>query len=259
MYKYVLEDINTELSEKLEEEGFSVVEDSFGGEMTLCIYTTERVDSFLKNNGVNFHCEELKDTDWQNYWKNFLKPSMLVDGVSCYYDDEDRIPSAFSIKLIPAMAFGTGTHPTTRLAAALIKNVVKNGSFLDVGCGSGILSILAIISGAKKVFSFDNDFTAILNAKENMKLNGISYEEIWCGDSHSIGGNLVFDVVCANIVSSVLLEINQTLLEHAGSYIILSGIMENELDFFINNFDFGDYEIDKLVHEANWAGMRLVK
>jgi len=259
MYKYILKHMNNELSEELEKKNLSLVEDNFDGESSFYIYTDERIDDFLQNMKVRFELEKLESTDWQNYWKRFLKPSMLTEGVSCYYDEKEKISAPHSIKLIPAMAFGTGTHPTTRLSSELIRGSIEGRSFLDVGCGSGILSILAFVSGAEEIFSFDNDPVAVLNAKENMQLNGMLYDRLWCGDFHSLKENVLFDVVCANIVSSVLYEINHSLLEHAISDIILSGIMKDEIDEFMNTFNFGDFNVDNIIYENNWAAMRLKK
>jgi len=259
MYKYILKLMNDELYEELEKKNLSVVEDNFGGESSFYVYTDERIGALFEKMNVDYKLEKLENTDWQSYWKKFLKPSMLTKDVSCYYDEKEKIPASHSIKLIPAMAFGTGTHPTTRLSAALVRDSVSGRSFLDVGCGSGILSILAFVSGAKKIYSFDNDPAAVLNAKVNMQINSMSYKGLWCGDFHSLRENILFDIVCANIISSVLYEINQSLLEYAKSDIILSGIMKDEIDEFMNTFYFGDYKIDNLIYEENWAAMRLRK
>ncbi|TYB33483.1 MAG: methyltransferase [Flexistipes sinusarabici] len=259
MYKYILKFMNNELTEELEKKNLSVVEDNFDGESSFYIYTDERIDDFFKEMNVDFNFEKLENADWQNYWKKFLKPSILAEDVSCYYDENEKIPASHSIKLIPAMAFGTGTHPTTRLSSALIRDSVSGRSFLDVGCGSGILSILAFVSGAKTVYSFDNDPAAVLNAKINMRLNRMLYDRLWCGDFYSLKENVLFDVVSANIISSVLYEINQSLLEYAKSYIILSGIMKDEIDEFMNTFNFGDCNVEQIIYEDNWAAIRLRK
>ncbi|MEC9492665.1 50S ribosomal protein L11 methyltransferase [Flexistipes sp.] len=259
MYKYILKIISDDLYEELENKNLTVVEDNFDGEPSFYIYTDERIDDFLKGMNVDFNVEILEDADWQNYWKKFLKPSLLTEGVSCYYDENEKIPASQSIKLVPAMAFGTGTHPTTRLSAALIRDLADGRSFLDVGCGSGILSILAFVSGARTIYSFDNDPAAVLNVKINMQLNGMCCDSLWCGDFRSLQKNVCFDVVCANIISSVLYEINQSLLEHAKSDIILSGIMKDEIDEFINTFNFGDYNVENIIFEGNWAALRIKK
>ncbi len=259
MYQYKLDFINNDLLSVLEKMGLDVIEDSFDGKTTFDVYTHENLDGLLEQYEIPFSKNRVEDSGWEHYWKQFLKPSVLVDGISCYYDENDKIPSTKSIKLIPALAFGTGTHPTTRLAAKLIKNIANGKTFLDVGCGSGILSILALLSGATGYYAFDSDKMAVFNAKSNLELNNVSPSYLWCGDADSIRSGFYADIVCANIISSVLLKINTKLLEFAGTYIILSGIQDDEMEYFKNNFDFSNFYIECEVHENGWGALRLCR
>jgi len=259
MYQYKLDFINNNLLSVLKKMELDVIEDSFDGKTTFDVYTHENLDSLLEQYDIPFFKTCVEDSGWEDYWKQFLKPSVLVEGISCYYDEKDKIPTDKSIKLIPALAFGTGTHPTTRLAAKLIKDIAYGKMFLDVGCGSGILSVFASLCGATGYYAFDSDKMAVFNAKSNLELNNISPGYLWCGDVDSMRSGFNADIVCANIISSVLLKINTKLLEFAGTYIILSGIQDDEMEYFKNNFDFSSFYIEYEVHENGWGALRLCR
>jgi|Wag4MinimDraft_11_1082651.scaffolds.fasta_scaffold00018_28 ribosomal protein L11 methyltransferase len=259
MYQYKLDFINNDLISELENMGLDIIEDSFEGSTTFDIYTYDNLDNLLKKYGITFLKKSVENSGWEHYWKKFLKPSVLVEGISCYYDENDKISTAKSIKLIPALAFGTGTHPTTKLAARLTKDVTPGKSFLDVGCGSGILTILAVLCGASGWYAFDNDKMAVFNAKNNMEINNIFSNYLWCGDISSLRTGFYADIVCANIISSVLLKINTKLLECAKSCIILSGIQTEEMEAFKSMFDFSGLFIENEIHENGWGALRLCR
>ena len=130
------------------------------------------------------------------------------------------------IAIDPDLSFGTGHHPTTRVCLLAIEKYIKPGdTFLDVGCGSGILSIAAARMGAV-VSLCDIEENAVKNAAHNLSVNDVAAEGIWEGSVQDAPHS--YDVVVANIVSDILIYLKKDLIAHTkpGGYVILSGILE---------------------------------
>jgi ribosomal protein L11 methyltransferase len=175
----------------------------------------------------------LPEQDWSENWKRFFKPVQVTPRfvVKPPWARVRLKRGQVSIDITPGMAFGTGTHATTILSIqALEENLKKKGlSVLDVGTGSGILSIVAAKLGAKEVWGIDIDGVAVENARENVEKNRVSdivkTRKGSMGDLHK-----KFDVVVANIDLKGLRRIKKPLLNHLKKrgLLILSGILERE-------------------------------
>jgi len=188
--------------------------------------------------------KQIADQNWMEAWKQYYKPILIGERlviVPAWMEspDPDRIP----IKIDPGMAFGTGTHPTTQLCLelmerALIDTQLSNRDFrvIDVGCGSGILSIAAIKLGARSALGVDIDAGSIVNARENASSNQLGEELILeVGSLQEImEGRFEFrraPLVLANILAPVIVRLFDAgladLIEENGS-IILSGILQEQ-------------------------------
>lgn len=170
--------------------------------------------------------------DWENNWKQYFKPikvgnKLLIRPIWIDdYDAEDRVV----LNLEPGIAFGTGTHETTRLCLEALENYIESDThMLDVGCGSGILSVAGMLFGAKDVTGVDIDKLAVKVAVENGKLNGLKYPEY-----NMIVGNLIdrisgkYSVVTANIVADAIIMLTpdvKKFLDDDAVYIV-SGIID---------------------------------
>ncbi|MDA1330520.1 MAG: 50S ribosomal protein L11 methyltransferase [Chloroflexi bacterium] len=178
----------------------------------------------------------IEDSNWMEAWKAHYRPLKVGAGLlvlPAWADVETggRIP----IRIDPGMAFGTGVHPTTQLSLALLEKEVRAGaSVLDVGCGSGILSIAAAKLGAGKVVGVDIDAKAIENALHNAKLNEVDIRlEAGSLDELRNGafGIQQADVVVANILATILMRLLAEGLADlvvAGGRLILSGILDEQ-------------------------------
>ncbi|MBP3494206.1 MAG: 50S ribosomal protein L11 methyltransferase [Oscillospiraceae bacterium] len=157
---------------------------------------------------------QMDDADWENNWKQFYKPMEIGERL-IVVPEWERADTAGRVKLIlnPGLTFGTGSHATTRLClTALEKHVTQGQRVLDLGCGSGILSIAALLLGADHAFACDIDEKCVDVAYENAALNGIGkdrYTVRW-GDVLSdkqlqkeMGGQ--YDIIVANIVADVII------------------------------------------------------
>ncbi len=176
--------------------------------------------------------ETVREEDWANNWKKYFKPLPVGDKLLiCPSWEQTENPDGRAVLSIdPGMAFGTGGHDTTRLVLeTLEKHIVAGCDFLDIGCGSGILSIAACLLGAGSAFGVDIDALAVRTAKENGELNGLREPRytIVQGDlADKVSGR--YPVIAANIVADAIIALSPAvpaLLADGGVYIV-SGIID---------------------------------
>jgi ribosomal protein L11 methyltransferase len=164
----------------------------------------------------------------------------------------------------PGMAFGTGTHETTRLVIGLLEKYTKEGQrVLDVGCGSGILAICASKLGAKECRAYDIDEVAVRVARENIEINGCN--NITCDQSDLLkqveleGGQ--YDLVCANIVADIIIR----MLPDVGRYmkndaiLLASGIINERADDVMEAFEKFGFEIVEHAIDNGWCAFAIKK
>ena len=185
---------------------------------------------------------DVADEDWENNWKQFYKPMEIGDRLIVIPEwestgvPEDRV----ALRLNPGLTFGTGSHATTRLClTALEKHITGGQTVLDLGCGSGILSIAALLLGADRAVACDIDEKCMDVAYENAALNGVGrdrYTVRW-GDvvtdqalRQELGGP--YDVVVANIVADVIKALASTVrpLVKEGGIFLCSGIIDDRAE-----------------------------
>lgn len=206
-------------------------------------------------------CADCAMDDWLNNWKKYFKPipvgeKLLIRPV---WEEEFDSQGRAVLNLEPGLAFGTGTHETTRLCLELIERYLSPDSkLLDVGCGSGILSVAGLLLGAKEAIGIDIDALAVKTAKENARLNSV--EERFtgiCGDLASkISGQ--FQLVAANIVADVVIQLTQDVprfLAPDGVYII-SGIIDTREDDVLAALA-GRFTVIERREERGWVAMAL--
>lgn len=178
----------------------------------------------------------IAEEDWAHNWKAYYKP-MIIGGVMVCPSWEDPGQTELPIlTLDPGMSFGTGSHATTRLCIEALSDVVSGGeTVLDMGAGSGILGIAALKLGAATCVGVDIEQSAVQTAIENAKINGVSDDySAFCGNV--LSGELTeittekYDIVVANIVADVIIEMLDMLLCVARKTLILSGIIDIRLD-----------------------------
>lgn len=187
---------------------------------------------------------KLEDEDWVNAWKAhyhpfrignrvWIQPSWIENG-NVADDGDFAQPHDVVLVLDPGMAFGTGLHPTTQMCLQALENVVQRGdSVLDVGTGSGILSIAAVKLGAGRVRAFDTDALAVQTTIDNAAQNGIDVIQIHQGVLADVPLT-TWNIVVVNILAHVIVSLldNDRLIEYVASNgkLILSGIIEEQLE-----------------------------
>lgn len=207
------------------------------------------------------------DEDWENNWKIYYKPLEIGERLlvrPSWEQAEDTNRTVLSLD--PGMAFGTGSHHTTRMCLEFLEKTVKDGDdMIDLGCGSGILSIGALLLGAKEALAVDIDPIAEKIAYENAAMNGITPDNytVLIGDVLSdaeLQEKLCakqYDVVAANIVASVIIELTKLvprMIKPDGHY-IMSGIIGERLDEVLAALDENGFEVLEVRAGDDWRAV----
>ncbi len=208
---------------------------------------------------AEWHQEEARD--WLEEWKKGFVPFELVDGIWIVPHWCERPAQAKGVILMePGMAFGTGTHETTQLAARLVARAMKErkgARVLDVGTGTGILAILAKLIGAGETIGTDVDPEAVRVAKENLELNNETTIQVNAEGLEQF--KEPFDIVVANIIDGVLVLLQRDLkrLVVPGGVLVLSGIIDERLGIFREKFVMTGFK--ELEHQTlnEWHGFAL--
>jgi ribosomal protein L11 methyltransferase len=205
--------------------------------------------------------QETAEENWAESWKAFFKPEQITDTlvVKPTWQRYAPMPGEIILEIDPGMAFGTGTHPTTVLCLQMIETLLKPGdTFLDVGCGSGILMIAAAKLGASNMTGIDTDPIAVKVARENLRLNGVDAERYTVQIGHLIGGVTEhFQVVVANILTEVILALLDhldTVLMKSGIF-ILSGITEANNPLVLEKMESKGFRLIEIRTRENWVAV----
>lgn len=233
---------------------------------SLQIYFTEHPSkTFLdwleqRVSATQIHLSQEVNRDWMEEWKKNFKAFDLVNGVYIVPSWlEVPAEAKAAIRIDPGMAFGTGTHETTQLAALLLSRLdLKNCSVLDVGTGTGILAFLAEHFGAKEIAGIEIEDEARRTARENVQLNH-SKVQILDGLIEDVSGQ--FDLVIANIIDGVLVRLQSELIQKTkiGGHLVLTGILQERDDFFRQRFSFAGFDLLERKQKAEWIGYLLKK
>ncbi len=241
----------------IEERGESLIlrsEEKFDGLIEeLKEYVKALEEIFDTKVDLEIKVSEKSNKDWIKVYQESIKPieiGKFYIRPSWYEKKEGKI----DIVIDPALAFGSGHHESTRSCVRAIEKYIKKGDrVLDVGCGSGILGIVASKLGAE-VDLCDTDPLAIESAKENFKLNNAKYNKIWQGSANLASGN--YDVVIANIIADVLVFIAPDLKKRANT-LILSGIIDKYKDKVLQKYK--EFDLIEEIKENEWVTLILRK
>lgn len=185
--------------------------------------------------------KHVDEEDYANSWKQYYKPIKIGNRVVIVpeWEPYEKADGEITVTLNPGMAFGTGTHETTSMCIEALQDIVFEGDeVLDIGCGSGILSVTALLCGANRADATDIDRNAVNVAYENAELNGVkdrlhaTEDNILSAESPIRTAGKKYNVVIANIVADVIIEICgfvKTLIKPYGCF-VASGIISERLD-----------------------------
>lgn len=208
------------------------------------------------------------EEDWANNWKAYFKPISIGERLLVCPSWEE-IPEGNEravLRIDPGMAFGTGTHNTTRMCLELLEKNIKEGDLVaDLGCGSGILSIASCLLGAREVHGIDIDPVASRVAVENAELNGIDKDTFFVMNGDILTDpdfrrsitNGEYDIVLANIVANVIINFAYLLpsMMKKGGLLIASGIIEDRLDEVVSELEDCGLEILEIASGDDWRAV----
>jgi len=213
--------------------------------------------------------ENVREEDWANNWKQYFKPLAVGEKllIKPSWEEYDNKDDRIILEIDPASSFGTGQHNTTRLCLELLeKSMNKGDRILDMGCGSGILSIGAMLLGADSVVAVDIEQNAVETAAENAEKNNIPFMNYtaYCGDvisnkelDEKIGDG--YDMITANIVADVLIamkDIFRKKIKDNGT-LIISGIIVERKDEVVNAVVGAGFEVVNSAERDGWAAVEL--
>ena len=222
-------------------------------------FLTARLDSLSIE--YEIVAEGLSEDDWAESWKQYYKPVHLerITIVPAWEEYEAR-EGEIIVRMDPGMAFGTGTHETTRLVIRLLQEERLSGKrVLDVGTGSGILSICASKLGAASCNAYDIDPVAVKVAKENVRDGGcdnitVGVSDLLLGVDLSEGK---YDICLANIVADIIIRMLPDVKDYmkVGAPLILSGIINERAEQVREAVRAHGFTIEKEIYENDWVGM----
>lgn len=216
---------------------------------------------------------ETEDLDWINNWKKFFS-SFTIENILIKPTWEDVKPEdkdKFMIEIDPGISFGTGKHETTQLCIRQLIKYIKDGhpKVLDVGCGSGILSIVALKLGASEVVGTDLDADCMISTHENMKVNHLDEKlgTFYVGnliddvDLQKQVGTDEYDIVVANILADVIIPMAPVIPDRLrkGGYFITSGIIDFKEDEVRDAIEKTGLKVIEINHQGEWVNITAQK
>ncbi len=233
-----------------------------------------RLEEFLPVGTKDITLSNTEDKDWINNWKQFFKPFRLYDNIVIKptWEELDEVKEDdMVVEIDPGIAFGTGSHETTKLCIGQLKKYLKSGdTVFDVGSGSGILSIISVMLGAGFVHGMDIDEVAVRASIENREVNHMTEEQLVlsCGNllagdeatnqmALDVNGGNKYDIVVANILADVIIPLSgvvKPFLKDDG-YFITSGIIDMKEEAVKEALLANGFEIIDVVHMNDWVSI----
>ena len=234
-----------------------------------------RVEQFLAENGPDYEgfvylppvVTVVRNEDWANNWKVHFKPVRIGERlvIKPTWEEYRKLPGDLVIEIDPGMAFGTGAHPTTRMCLEAMERICfqENGGrlpdpVLDVGTGSGVLSIAAALMGASRIIAVDIDPEAVRVTQENLELNGVE-KAVSVSTTDLCDLTEQYQVVVANILAEELVRLSAQLTAKVadGGWLILSGILTEKEQFVCAGFP--GLTLVEHPREAEWSCLTFRK
>ncbi len=271
-WDYVAEELVEEKSELETGITFFVRDNVYGKEQLVQVQSALKMliatETELDLGTLETKIKNVAEEDWANNWKKYFKPFPVGEKIMIRpsWEELDAPPDKVVLKIDPGHIFGTGTHETTQLCMELIEEFVqKEDMVLDIGCGSGILSIAALLLQAKEADAVDIDPNAIQIAYENSDMNDIPRETY-----HVKSGNILedaalhqsysgkkYDMVVANIVADIIIALTKQVPDYIkdGGIFLCSGIITERKEDVLAGLAAGGFAVVNIKEKGNWVAI----
>jgi len=218
----------------------------------------------------SFDWSVIEEEDWLTSWKKYWGPEVVGNNLlilPCWMNLDEKFNNKKIIKIDPGAAFGTGSHPSTYLCLEKMEHISFSGKkVLDIGSGSGILSITAKSLGAKEICAIDNDYLAINSTKSNFQINFGNLDNIntYLGSFNEVISEYLlsgFDIILCNILAEVIKEIIPNIskcLKNNGT-VILSGILNSQKDEIIKILSLNQFQLIDVSSRKDWVSIAAQK
>ncbi len=265
-YDYIDDSLINKTSEDVIVKGyFNIVNVSSLNSIKASVYSKlNDMKKFLDIGKGNVSIVEIDDVDFANSWKEYYKPFHISSNIVIKPSWENYMQkdNEIVIELDPGMAFGTGTHETTKMCALFLEKYLKENDFvIDIGCGSGILSIIAIKLGARSIKALDIDKSALKVAQENCEINSVadSIEFLNCElkDKHFEKSN----IIVANIIADVIIGIADILSDYLlpDGLFIASGVIKDRKNDVIEKYASLGYVVIDALEIGEWVAIAFLQ
>ncbi|AVP55015.1 50S ribosomal protein L11 methyltransferase [Clostridium tetani] len=211
---------------------------------------------FDKGKGI-VTTSKVNEEDWENNWKKYYKPTKVGEKIVIkpIWEEYGENPEEIILELDPGMAFGTGTHETTRMCIESLEKYVKEEDVVfDIGTGSGILGIAAAKLNAKKVIGVDLDEVAVDSAKKNVSFNHLDNIEILHGDLMEVVKGKC-NIIVANIIADIIILLSKDVKKFLedGGYFISSGIIKDRKEEVVDSLKENGFKIEEIKEQGEWV------
>ena len=250
--------------------------DSYGTNVIIKAYFSEDRDALKLSDEIRASLLEMKeyldtepgivkyalrdDVEWKDTWKQYFKPFQFTENIVIKPSWEEYIkkPGDIVIELDPGMAFGTGTHETTRMCAILGEKHIRTGDdVLDLGCGTAILALSAVKLGAKAALAVDIDDSAVKAARQNVENNNESHKiKVIQGELHQLPQK-PYDLIYINIIADIILSLSDEIKNYVGkdTRILLSGIIKSRCDEVKKVYESIGFTLVEEMTQGEWVAM----
>jgi len=213
-----------------------------------------------KNFNIDYKVSEIEQENWNEQWEKNFEPIIIDNQCVVRAPFHDKPDVAFDIVITPKMSFGTGHHETTHMMLQLVLVLdFKNKSVLDIGCGTGVLAILAAMKGARSVDAIDIDNWSYLNAMENVSANKCEQIKVFEGDINLLS-NQSYDIILANINRNILLSDISIYARHLkkGGVLLLSGFYKEDIPQISKECTANGLSFQENLEKNNWVAAKYV-
>ena len=209
---------------------------------------------------ITYTFEDIAQTNWNAEWEKNFNQIVVDDVCTVRAPFHEKPNTEYDIVIEPKMSFGTGHHETTHMMIQhILKNDFKNKSVLDMGCGTGVLAILAEKRGAKPIDAIDIDNWCYINSIENVERNNCSNITVYEGDASLLTGKK-YDIIIANINRNILLKDMQTYASclNKNGVLFLSGFYNNDIPIIEAECNKQMLKLDEKLERNNWVSLKFL-